>query len=358
MTCPRVPHIPKRRSVYEALDKSKFEIILVGIDRSGRWRVGDLAQIQAAASLLPELESGSAETALAIVPGGGGEIASGRTFPQLDVVIPLLHGTYGEDGTVQGLLKLAGIPFVGAGVLGSAIGMDKDVAKRLMRDGGVPVARFVTLSASAAAATAFETLADQLGVPFFVKPANAGSSVGINKVRTTAEWAAARAEASRYDHKLLIEEFIEGREIEVAVLGNSDPQASVPGEITPRHEFYSYEAKYLDENGAALRIPAELPPERAIQIRQLAVKPFRILECAGMARVDFFVCDDGRIYVNEINTIPGFTKISMYPKLWEATGLPYCELLEKLMRLAIERHNAEQRIETTFRPALPAPPAP
>jgi D-alanine-D-alanine ligase len=350
--------IQSARSVYEAIDKAKFEIVLIGIDKSGRWQIGDSARLQAAASPLAELDSGSAETALAIIPGDGGGSGSERRFPQLDVVIPLLHGTYGEDGTVQGLLKLAGVPFVGAGVLGSAIGMDKDVAKRLLRDGGVPVARFVTLSTSSATATTFETLADLLGKPFFVKPANSGSSVGINKVRTAAEWAAARTEALRYDGKLLAEEFIKGREIEVAVLGNDEPQASVPGEIMPRHEFYSYEAKYLDENGAVLRIPAELSPAKADQIRQLAVKSFRILECAGMARIDFFVCDDGRIYVNEINTIPGFTKISMYPKLWEATGLPYGELLERLMRFAIERHNAEQKIETTFRPALPAQQAP
>ena len=346
--------VQSARSVYKAIDKTKFEIVLVGIDKSGRWRIGDLARLQAADSPLTELASGNADTALAFIPGDGGdESGFERRFPQLDVVIPLLHGTYGEDGTVQGLLKLAGVPFVGAGVLGSAIGMDKDVAKRLLRDGGVPVARFVALSISAAMETTFEALAGQFGAPFFVKPANSGSSVGISKVRTPAEWVAARADAMRYDRKLLIEEFIKGREIEVAVLGNDNPKASVPGEVLPRHEFYSYEAKYLDENGAVLRIPAELSSERANQIRQLAVKSFCLLECAGMARVDFFACDDGRVYVNEINTIPGFTKISMYPKLWEASGLPYGELVEQLLRLAIERHNAEQKIETAYRPTLP-----
>lgn len=351
--------VQSARCVYDAIDKTKFEVVLVGIDKSGRWRIGDLGRLQAADSPLAELSSGNAETALAIIPGDDGkEPDSERRFPQLDVVIPLLHGTYGEDGTVQGLLKLAGVPFVGAGVLGSAIGMDKDIAKRLLRDGGVPVARFVALSPSAAEVTTFEALAEQFGVPFFVKPANSGSSVGINKVRTATEWAAARADALRYDRKLLVEEFIKGREIEVAVLGNDDPQASVAGEVMPRHEFYSYEAKYLDENGAVLRIPADLSSERANQIRQLAVKSFRILECAGMARVDFFACDDGRVYVNEINTIPGFTKISMYPQLWEASGIPYSELLERLMSLAIDRHCAEQKIETTFRPALLARQAP
>jgi len=191
-------------------------------------------------------------------------------------------------------------------------------------------------------------------VPFFVKPANSGSSVGVGKVRTAAEWAVARTEALRYDRKVLVEEFIKGREIEVAVLGNDDPQASIPGEVLPRHDFYSYEAKYLDENGAALRIPAELSPAKTREIQELAVKAFRILECSGMARVDFFATDDGRFYVNEINTIPGFTKISMYPKLWEATGLAYGPLLERLILLALERHRSEQEIETTFRPTLQA----
>ena len=347
--------IQSARNVYEAIDKTRFEVVLVGIDKSGRWQISDAAQLQAAASPLTKLNAGDSGTALAVIPGDeDGKSGRERRFPQLDVVIPLLHGTYGEDGTVQGLLKLAGVAFVGAGVLGSAIGMDKDVAKRLLRDGGVPVARFVTLSASAAAATAFETLAGQLGVPFFVKPANSGSSVGVGKVRSSAEWVAARTEALRYDRKILVEEFIKGREIEVAVLGNDDPHASIPGEVMPRHDFYSYEAKYLDENGAVLRIPAELSPAKTKEIRELAVKAFRILECSGMARVDFFVSDEGGIYVNEINTIPGFTKISMYPKLWEATGLPYGQLIERLMLLAIERHHAEQEIETTFRPALPA----
>ncbi len=195
-----------------------------------------------------------------------------------------------------------------------------------------------------------EALAAKFGAPFFVKPANSGSSVGVSKVRDAAGWAAARTAALRYDRKLLVEEFIQGREIEVAVLGNDDPQASVPGEIVPQHDFYSYEAKYLDENGARLRIPAELPPAISERVRQLAVAAFQVLECAGMARVDFFVCADGRAYVSEINTIPGFTKISMYPKLWEASGVPYPRLIERLLDLAIERHQREQRIETSYRP--------
>ncbi len=336
--------VQSARNVYEAIDKSKFDVVLIGIDKAGRWHTADMARLQAATSPTAALEAGASGAALVFVPGES---------PKYDVAIPLLHGTYGEDGTVQGLLKLANIPFVGAGVLGSAVGMDKDVAKRLLRDAGIPVARFVTLNRRTAAATAFEPLAERFGAPFFVKPANSGSSVGVGKVGNAAEWAGARAEALRYDGKLLVEEFIRGREVEVAVLGNDDPQASVVGEVVPRHDFYSYEAKYLDDNGAQLRIPAALSPEVADQVRSLAVKAFLALECSGMARVDFFVTDQGGIFVNEINTIPGFTKISMYPKLWEATGLPYGKLIERLIALALERHAAEQRIETSFRPALP-----
>jgi len=349
--------IQSARNVCEAIDKAKFDVVLIGIDKSGRWQIRDLARLQDATSPVAELEVAASGTELAFVPGEKcgaiNEARSIQRLPQLDAVVPLLHGTFGEDGTVQGLLKLADLPFVGAGVLGSAIGMDKDVTKRLLREAGIPVVRFICLTAKAAAATTFEMLTNEFGAPFFVKPANSGSSVGTNKVRTSADWAAARSEASRYDRKLLVEEFVRGQEIEVAVLGNDDPEASIPGEIVPRHDFYSYEAKYLDENGASLRIPAHLSPEVTREVRRLAVRAFRILECAGMARVDFFVADDGRIYVNEINTIPGFTKISMYPKLWQASGLPYGELIERLIDLAIERHRAEQGIETSFHPTPP-----
>jgi D-alanine-D-alanine ligase len=343
------------RNVYEAVDPAKFDVTLIGIDKAGQWHVCDAALLGAATSPSAELAAGAAGESLALVPGETEhalvETGSQRGLPRLDVVFPVLHGTYGEDGTVQGLLKLANVPFVGAGVLGSAVGMDKDVAKRILRDAGIPVARSITLTTRTATGATFAGLAEKLGAPFFVKPANSGSSVGVSKVRDAAGWAAARTEALRYDRKLLAEEFIRGREIEVAVLGNDDPQASVPGEIIPQHDFYSYEAKYLDENGALLRIPADLPPDVSARVRQLAVDTFAALECAGMARVDFFVCADGRICVNEINTIPGFTKISMYPKLWEATGVPYRQLIERLLDLAIERHQREQQFETSYRPA-------
>ena len=343
------------RNVFEAVDPAKFDVVLIGIDKAGQWHVCDAALLGAAASPKAELAAGAGGESLALVPGGTEPalvgVGSHRGLPPLDVVFPVLHGTYGEDGTVQGLLKLANVPFVGAGVLGSAVGMDKDIAKRILRDAGIPVTRSVTLTARTAPGVTFEELAGKFGAPFFVKPANSGSSVGVSKVRDAASWAAARTEALRYDRKLLVEEFISGREIEVAVLGNDDPRASVPGETIPQHDFYSYEAKYLDENGALLRIPAGLTPAIGERVRQLAVDTFIALDCAGMARVDFFVCADGRAYVNEINTIPGFTKISMYPKLWEATGVPYRDLIERLIDLAIERHQREQQIETSYRPA-------
>jgi D-alanine-D-alanine ligase len=344
------------RNVYEAIDPAKFEIVLIGIDKTGRWEVRETKLLENAVGPNYELPSSNEASALAVLPGPAltdRKLATAQSrLPSLDVVFPLLHGTYGEDGTIQGLLKLAGIPCVGCSVLGSAVGMDKDITKRLLRDAGLPVARFVTLNARTADAVNFDSLAEQLGTPFFVKPANSGSSVGVSKVRNECEWAAARALALRFDHKILVEELITGHEIEVAVLGNDNPEASIPGEILPRHDFYSYEAKYLDENGAALKIPAALSPETSELVRRLAIQTFQVLEGRGMARVDFFVTNEGRAFVNEINTIPGFTKISMYPKLWAASGVSYSALIEKLVALAVESHARDQKLETTICPDL------
>jgi len=287
---------------------------------------------------------------LALVPGQQNNqlVASSgeKRLGSLDVVFPVLHGPFGEDGTVQGLLKLANIAYVGAGVLGSAIGMDKDVMKRLLRDAGIPVARFVAANKYSSKPIDFDAARDQLGLPLFVKPANLGSSVGIHKVTDRDEFERAVRDALNYDDKVLIEECINGREIECSVLGNDNPIASVPGEILPRHEFYSYEAKYLDENGAVLEIPAKLSSETLERIRQLAIRTFTVLCCEGMARIDFFLRNSDEIIVNEINTIPGFTRISMYPKLWEATGISYSELIDRLIQLAIERFEREKRLKT------------
>jgi D-alanine-D-alanine ligase len=266
---------------------------------------------------------------------------------EVDVVFPVLHGPFGEDGTVQGLLKLANLPFVGAGVLASAVGMDKDVMKRLLRDAKIPIAKFLVFERSEASKINLADVKRMLGFPFFVKPANLGSSVGISKVSVNKQFDSAISEAFRYDSKILIEENISGREIECSVLGNESPVASLPGEIITRHDFYSYDAKYLDENGAQLIVPAVLPKFIGKGIQELAVRTFKTLACEGMARVDFFLRDNRQIFVNEINTIPGFTQISMYPKLWEASGIPYSKLIDRLIRLALERFRKEQKLRTS-----------
>ena len=338
------------RNIVDAIDKNKYEVVLIGIDRSGGWHLDESSRflLRTTGSGLPALPATGEN--LALVPGQQEEplvLLSGQQSPgSLDVVFPILHGPFGEDGTVQGLLKLANIPFVGAGVLGSAVGMDKDVMKRLLRDAGIPIARFITLHKHPAGKVDFDEARDQFGLPLFIKPANLGSSVGIHKVRDREEFDRAVEDAFAYDNKVLIEECIVGREIECSVLGNDQPVASVVGEILPRHEFYSYEAKYLDESGAALEIPAKLPTEISERIRQTAIKTFSVLCCAGMARVDFFLRNGDEIIVNEINTIPGFTRISMYPKLWEASGLPYGELIDKLIGLAMEKFEREKGLKT------------
>jgi len=264
----------------------------------------------------------------------------------VDVVFPILHGPLGEDGAVQGLLKLANVPFVGAGVLGSAVGMDKDVMKRLLRDAGIPVPKFLVFGRGQKPDYAAVTKA--LGSPVFVKPANLGSSVGISKAKDAAGFDKAVALAFRYDTKVIVEENIQAREIECAVLGNEAPKASIAGEIIPTHEFYSYEAKYLDEDGARLEIPAKLDAATLQRVQALAVHTFKVLACEGMGRVDFFLTPDGQLYVNEINTIPGFTKISMYPKLWEASGIGYTQLISRLIELAMERFQHEQTLSNSY----------
>jgi len=338
------------KNIIDAIDKNTYEVVLIGIDKNGGWHLeeGSRFLLRTTESELPQLPA-SGEN-LALVPGKQEEqlvLLSGQQTPgSLDVVFPILHGPFGEDGTVQGLLKLANIPFVGAGVLGSAVGMDKDVMKRLLRDADIPIARFIVLNKYSATEVDFDDARNQLGLPLFIKPANLGSSVGINKVRDREEFDRAVRDAFKYDNKVLIEECIDAREIECSVLGNAQPVASVLGEILPRHEFYSYEAKYLDENGAVLEIPAKVAPEISERIRQTAIKTFSTLCCEGMARVDFFLRNGEEIIVNEINTIPGFTRISMYPKLWEASGLPYGELIDKLIALAMEKFEREKGLKT------------
>ena len=340
------------KNIVEAIDKSKYEAVLIGIDKTGRWYLNDASRFLLNADNPKLIKLNKSSDSVALLPGGSDKqelvsISSSESRGPVDVVFPILHGTFGEDGTVQGLLKLANVPFVGAGVLGSAVGMDKDVMKRLLRDAGVPTAKFLTVHKAASDKVDFEQVKKQLGLPLFVKPANLGSSVGIHKVRSRSELAAAVQDAFQYDSKILIEEAIKGREIECAVLGNENPIASLPGEIIPQHEFYSYEAKYIDENGAVLEAPAKLPEETVKRVQELAVRTFQALCCEGMARVDFFLKENGELLVNELNTIPGFTKISMYPKLWEISGIPYSELIDRLIQLAVERFEKEKQLKTS-----------
>jgi D-alanine-D-alanine ligase len=331
-------------SVIRALDPEKYEAVPIGISKDGRWLVGVGAQ-----KLLADVIKNGKRVMLSADPSVAALVPldekTGGAF-RVDVVFPVLHGTYGEDGTIQGLLDLAGLPYVGAGVLGSAVGMDKDIAKRLFREAGLPVAEFAAIPRAAWESSRGEVIkkiAKQFRFPVFIKPASLGSSVGMTKVHSREELPKGMDLAAEFGQKILVERGLNAREIEVAVLGNSSPQASIPGEIVPHREFYDYTAKYLEE-GTELVIPAKLTRAQVKKFQQLAVRAFLALECGGMARVDFFLeRRTNRIYVNEINTIPGFTSISMYPKLWEASGIPYRELIDRLIQLAFEAHREKAR---------------
>ncbi len=340
------------KNVMAAIDKEKYEVTLIGVDKKGRWHLHDAGKFLLNSNDPKLIKLNGRSGSIALVPGGHSQklvsVSGSPTVEPVDVFFPILHGPYGEDGTIQGLMKLAGVPFVGAGILGSAVSMDKDVMKRLLREAGIPTAKFLVVAISSQWEIDFEQVRVALGMPFFVKPANLGSSVGIKKVHSEAEFRPAIDEAFQYDKKILIEEYVGGREIECSVLGNEDPVASVPGEVLPKHEFYSYEAKYIDEHGAALEIPANLPGDVVSKIQQLAIKTFKVLCCYGMARVDFFLNDDNRLIVNELNTIPGFTQISMFPKLWEESGVSYSELIDRLITLALERFEKESRIKISL----------
>lgn len=334
--------IQSARNIVRALDTSRYEVVLIGIDKHGTWIPFDESRL----FLANEVSSSKKESDSDIAPVQRG-IAHEKLLETTDVVFPALHGSFGEDGTLQGFLTLANIPFVGAGVLGSAIGMDKDVSKRLLRDADISVARFLVCRKHEKEQFSFEKLERELGVPFFIKPANLGSSVGVAKVHNTEEYTIALDAAFSYDDKILAEEYIRGREIECAVLGNETPRVSVCGEIISHRSFYSYEAKYLDTDGATLVIPADISESLSQKIQTLARKVFEVLCCEGMARVDFFVTDDERIFVNEINTIPGFTSMSMYPKLWEASGISYENLIDTLIELAQERFHKKETLRTS-----------
>ena len=338
------------RNIISSLDRSKYDVVLIGIDRDGGWHLNEDSHflLNEDNPALIRLEQGSEKVTLR--PGAGENqlvrLRDGGAAGSLDVVFPVLHGPYGEDGTIQGFLKLADVPFVGAGVVGSAVGMDKDVMKRLLRDAGIPIARFLVAREKERGRLSYADAAELLGPRLFVKPANLGSSVGISRVEGEAELERALDEAFSYDTKILIEEAVSGREIECSVLGGEEPVASLPGEVVPKNGFYSYRAKYIDEDGAALIIPARLEDAVVKKVQDTAVRAFRTLCCEGMARVDFFLTPDDRVLVNEINTIPGFTGISMYPKLWEATGMSTAELIDRLIQIALRRHRREKALST------------
>jgi len=339
-------------SIIGALDPGRYEIVPIAIGKDGRWLTGpdSLRVLEAAQRDLAPLPDHGSEVTLPADPTRRGLVPLGRgRAVGLDVVFPVLHGTYGEDGTVQGLLELADVPYVGAGVLASAVGMDKATMKSVFRDAGIPVCRWIVARAGEEPPDALaRRVGAELGFPCFVKPANMGSSVGITKVDAAGALAAAVIEAAVYDPKIVVEEAIAGREFECGVLGNDAPEASVVGELVPSHEFYDYSDKYVDQ-GARITIPAAIPAEVADGMRALALRAFRAIDCSGLARVDFFLENGtGRILVNEINTMPGFTSISMYPKLWEATGVPYATLLDRLIALAFERHAARASRRLSF----------
>jgi len=333
-------------SIFKHIDRSRYQPVPIRIEKDGRWVQPDQEPAFTSAAEVAALGSGGPP---------GREMDPTSIISALDVVFPVLHGPYGEDGTVQGLLELANVPYVGAGVLGSAVGMDKAVMKTIFAAHGLPIVPHVTVfrrdwERDARAIT--EHVSGAIRYPVFVKPANLGSSVGISRARTDHEFVEAMALALRFDKKIVIEAGVHNvREIECAVLGNDDPEASIPGEIivTHRDGFYSYDAKYIDANGATTKVPATLSPSVTERVRGLSVQAFRALELAGMARVDFFL--DGKsdtLYLNEVNTIPGFTSISMYPKMWEASGLPYPRLIDRLLTLALDRHAEKQRLHTSI----------
>jgi D-alanine-D-alanine ligase len=322
------------RAVYRNLNKKKYRVSCIHINRQGRWSAVPTPEI------LPEGEGGSFNNFLPWSRPTAGPALEG------DIYFPVLHGPFGEDGTIQGLFELAGVPYVGAGVLGSALGMDKAAAKDVFKANGIPQVEHAALSENEWAEGQEETLESIRGrfnPPLFVKPANLGSSVGITMVKKFDDLPAAMDRAFSFDRKIIIEQGVKGQELECSVLGNENPKASLPGEVIPAREFYDYQDKYLDGK-TSFRIPADLPDPLTERIRSLAVKAFLALDCAGMARVDFFLeKNSGRLFVNEINTIPGFTEISMYPKLWEASGLPFSQLLDSLIRLGFDRHLKKER---------------
>lgn len=340
------------RSIYDALDKSKYNISIVGINKNGIWNMMDNDSFLDNAEDAKLIALKDADNRVYLdIKGKSTYIIrykGNRRIGKVDAVFSSIHGSYGEDGVLQGHLRSVNLPFVGVDLLASAVGMDKDFAKRLWRDAGIPIADFEIITHANKSKVKYDALAKKLGKIMFVKPANAGSSVGVHKVTNDTEFKAAVEDALQYDRKLLVEEAIVGIEVECAVLGNENPKASVIGGIMPTDKFYSYDAKYISTTGAKLMIPAPIDEKISEALRSTAIKAFQCIGGEGLSRVDFFLKEDNSFVLNEINTLPGFTSISMYPKLWEATGLPYSSLLDELIKLALDRHKQVSKLKTSI----------
>jgi len=328
------------KNVVNAINQNKFIPHIIYIDKNGTWKTIENSNLDNIAS--------STQHELCIVPGGKNKSFVFKNNPEkslnIDIAFPILHGQLGEDGTIQGLFRMLNLPFVGCGVLSCAISMDKDVTKRLLKEAGILTSRFLVFYRHERKQILFKNIVDQLKLPFFVKPTNAGSSIGVSKVKNEAEFDKAIQDAFLHDEKIILEEYIQGREIECAVLGNENPQVALPGEIIPHHEFYTYEAKYFDDHGASVVVPAELDKEIIKKFQQIALQVYTLFVCSGLSRIDFFLTNNNKIYVNEFNTLPGFTNNSMYPKCWQVAGVSYPDLIERLILFGLKKFHHEMAI--------------
>ncbi len=343
--------IVSAKNIFKGINKKKYNIVLIGITPKGEWIKikKNLFLSESKKNSINKITKKLGESVFPFTRQGNFFIKTSRRNEKVALVFPIIHGPFGEDGSIQGLLKLYNTPFVGAGILGSAAGMDKEFSKKILRNAKIPVGKFLVIKKANKNEKTFEEIKKELGIPFFIKPASLGSSVGVSKIRNIKEFEKGTCLAFCYDNKIILEKFIEGRELECSVLGNEKPCASVLGEIIPKYDFYSYKAKYLDKKGADLIIPADISKKITKKIQEMAINVYQALDCEGMGRVDFFLTEKNKIYANEINTIPGFTSISMYPKLWEKSGLPYEKLIEKLITLALERHNQEEKLRVALK---------
>lgn len=345
--------IRSARNILAALDRKKYRPTIVGISKSGTWYLIPDETYLMSHDKFTDTETGNLTVVGLIKKQNRCYLNSfdGKISTAIDVAFPILHGTNGEDGTIQGLFKISGLPFVGCGVLSSALCMDKEIMKNTLTQSGVQNAKFEVIRKhdSGAPSLTFAQLKDSLGLPFFIKPANAGSSVGVHKIKSEADYQEKIIDSMKYDFKIIAEEFIAGRELEISVMGlNESPRSAVPGEVIPKHEFYSYEAKYIDADGAKIIIPADLPANVIAEMKKISERAFTVCCCNGLARVDFFLRNDGTLFLNELNTLPGFTSISMYPKMWEAAGIGYSRLISELIELAFARFQKDSELTTEF----------